>query len=71
MKFALVGAPALMNGHHIGTYQIGQAGRRNSAQRGEDTPRRPKFIGPVAVMVPAKIAKFPELAPETLEPFRR
>ena len=36
---------ALMTGHRIGTYQIGQAGRRNSAQRGEATPpaeiRRP------------------------------
>jgi len=38
MKFALVGAQALMIGHRIGTCQIGQAGRRNSAQRGEATP---------------------------------
>jgi len=29
---------ALMTGHRIGTYQIGQAGRRNAARRGEVTP---------------------------------
>ncbi len=35
-------------------------------------PRRPKFIGPIALsMAPAKIVKFPKLAPEVLEPFRR
>ena len=39
---------ALMTGHRIGTCQIGQANRRNSAQRGEAYPRRPKFIGPIA-----------------------
>ena len=47
------------------------AGRRNSAQRGE-ARREQKFIGPTARRYgPAKIVKFPKLAPEVLEPFRR
>ncbi len=52
---------ALMTGHRIGTCQIGQAGRRNSAQESEATPgaQNPSARSH-AVMVPRKNCKISE-----------
>ena len=46
-----------MTGHRIGTYQIAQTGRRNSAQRGEATPAAEIHRPDRSVMVARKNCK--------------